>query len=112
MPHFGPRVIGVERFSKQKALEDATSNLHFGSRVVGPPPAPESAVVEGRPAREAIEALRNGGDIAAIAEEELARAGGPRKSVAKAILAAAAERGANPELVDRVMAASLAESES
>lgn len=111
MPHFGPRVVGVEQFSKQKALEDATSNLHFGSRVVGPPPV-ESVAVEGRPAREAIEALRSGGDIAAIAEEELARAGGPRKSVAKAILAAAAERGANVELVDRVMAASLAESES
>lgn len=99
MPHFGRKVIGDAVYDAQFTHEQHTGNNHFGSRVSAPP-AP--AALTGLNVRDTIAAIPTG-DFLAMAETELARPDGPRKSVARKLIEEGGKRGADHVLLQRLV---------
>lgn len=108
MPHFGPRVLGQDRYNAELAAETGGAGGHFGPRVTGrkvppPPPAPRQAD-PGESVRATLERIKAGQDLGALVDEELARED-PRPSVVRALMSAGAKRGLSVETLDRLAAA-------
>lgn len=111
MPHFGPGVVGQDIYDRQVAHEQRTGNNHFGPGVTGDVPSAPPPAAKGVGVREVLQAIKDGADVRQLYDLELAREGGARKTVLKAILAEGNRRGMDSEFLDLVANTPLGDSE-